>query len=484
MRIKLDARLRQLRHQMGLSRAVLDDSILTNVRRLFVVTCAAFPLHLAHVALFYFATPADTAARIAWRQGILTMHASGAVFMLVGGILLFFLRRGQQATFAMRAVTSVFLLWFPVLGVMLVAFDQYVTTNITPFLVVCVVLGFLPVIRPGVSFFIFAFAYALYHFAIAWVQPDAAIILTNRVNGLTFTCVGFVLSMILWLQYRRNVLQHRQIEEQSRELRERNQIIERELDMARLIQQKLLPASPPVVPGLQIAAACLSMDKVGGDFYDLAPYRGGLGVFLGDVSGHGIPAAFLASVAKTAFDFSSWTTDSPSHVLGAMNEVVAHRSVASMFVTAVFARFSNAEIEGATAGHWPPIIFRVKDDSFVNVTGKGRPLGFGGEKPYQNFSEKLQPNDRIVFFTDGILETRNSSGELFGEERFRDLIRSSLHLNAAQFLESVFRATHDFAGGAGLTDDATLVVVDVAANGAANAASTDAVREESRVSAV
>ena len=421
----------------------------------------AFPLHLAHIGLFLFATPAATSAQIAWKEGILIMHAASAVFMFAAAIVLFFLRKMETVRPAMRLTIGAFLLWFPILGITLVMYDQYVTTNITPFLVVCMALGFLPVIRPSIALAVFASSFAAFYFAIAVIQEDPAILLTNRVNGLTFAAIGFVLSVILWHQQRRNILQHRQIVEQSRELRERSQVIERELDMARLIQQKLLPASPPHVAGFTIAAACLSMDKVGGDFYDLMPYRHGLGVFLGDVSGHGIPAAFLASVAKTAFDFSSWATESPSHVLTAMNEIVTHRSVGAMFVTAVFARLSESGIEGATAGHWPPIIFRPQNNSFVHVSGKGRPLGFGAEKPYTNFSAPLLPQDRVVFFTDGILETRNAAGDLFGEERLREIIQTSAHLNTAQLLEEVFRETHDFAQGAGLTDDATLVIVDV-----------------------
>jgi len=462
-RIRPQSRIRQIKHQIGLNQAVLDESILTNVRRLFMVAAAAVPLHVAHIALFLFSTPATTPAQAAWKQGILLMHSASAVFMLVAAITLYVLRQKEKANILMRLTIGAFLVWFPILGIALVAYDQYVTTNITPFLVVCMALGFLPVIRPAVSFAVFAGSYTIFHYAIALVQPDAAIVLTNRVNGTTFTVIGFVLSLILWHQYRKGVLQHRQIVEQGQELRARSLVIERELDLARLIQQQLLPASPPKVAGFNIAAACLSMDKVGGDFYDLTPYSGGLGVFLGDVSGHGIPAAFLASVAKTAFDFSSWTTQSPSLVLGAMNDVIAHRSVSAMFVTAVFARLSDAGIEGATAGHWPPLIFRASSNSFVQVSGKGRPLGYGGEKPYKNFSAPLFPQDRVVFLTDGILETRNSKGELFGEDRLLALIQQSVHLNAGQLLEKVFRETHDFAEGAGLTDDATLVIVDVTA---------------------
>lgn len=458
----MESRIRQLRHQIGLNRAVLDDTVLTNIRRLFIVAVVAFPLHLAHIGLFWFATPVETPAQAAWKEGILTMHTASAVFMFLAALALFFLRRMEAATKAMHLTIGAFLLWFPTLGILLVMYDQHVTTNITPFLVVCMALGFLPVIRPSVALAVFASSFVAFYFAIAVIQKDPAILLTNRVNGLTFAAIGFVLSTILWHQQRRNILQHRQILEQSRELRERNQLIERELDLARLIQQKLLPASPPHVAGFTIAAACLSMDKVGGDFYDLTPYNHGLGVFLGDVSGHGIPAAFLASVAKTAFDFSSWATESPSNVLTAMNEIVTHRSVGAMFVTAVFARLSQSGIEGATAGHWPPIIFRPGSNSFVHVSGKGRPLGFGAEKPYANFNAPLFPHDRVIFFTDGILETRNAAGDLFGEERLRQIIESSTHLNTTQLLEQIFRETHDFAQGAGLTDDATLVIVDVA----------------------
>lgn len=457
----------RIQNEFTLNNLVFAESVHVNLRRLFIVACAGFPLHVVHTLLFAFSESASTVPRALWKQGIITMHVSSAIFMACGAILIFFLRRSEKQSvsprprFVAHLTIFAFLVWLPVLGIVLVAYDQYVTTNITPFLVVCTALGFLLLLRPIVASVVFGLSYVGFFFAIAWFQTDTAIILTNRVNGLTFVVIGQVLSTIIWLQFRRNVLQQRELEESRRELGERNDLIEKELDLARLIQSRLSPESPPNVTGFNIAAACLSMDKVGGDFYDLTELPGGVRVFVGDASGHGIPAAFLASVARTAFDFTTREDESASDVLRAMDSVISQRSVRSMFVTAVFARLTPKRMEGATAGHWPPLLFRGRDGQFVAIKGSGRPLGVGEGAQYIGFGVDLMPQDRLMFFTDGIVEVRNREGDFYGEDRLRDLVVAQRALPAGELLKAVFSSIEGFAEGMGISDDATLVVIDL-----------------------
>lgn len=255
----------------------------------------------------------------------------------------------------------------------------------------------------------------------------------------------------------------RVIREKEKGLAERNRIIESELDLARLIHDRLFPARPPRIPGYDIFGACISTDKVGGDFYDFYTRIDNLGVFVADVSGHGIPAAFIASCTKMAFNYSAAHSENGSTLLKKMDVAIARRSVQSMYVTAVYAEidYHSRTLEYATGGHIPFLLHRRNGDEFFALKASGTPLGLATGKPFELRSMQLQTGDRIVLFTDGITESSDARGQPFGEEHLKQLIRRYASQSPESLVKHVLQAVPLFTGRPRLDDDSTIVVIDV-----------------------
>lgn len=255
----------------------------------------------------------------------------------------------------------------------------------------------------------------------------------------------------------------RVIREKEKGLAERNRIIETELDLARLIHDRLFPSRPPRIPGYDISGACISTDKVGGDFYDFYTRIENLGVFVADVSGHGIPAAFIASCTKMAFNYSAAHSENVSMLLKKMDVAVARRSVQSMYVTAVYAEidYATRTLHYATGGHIPFLVYRRPTGEFFSLKASGTPLGLATGKPFEQGSMQLYAGDRIILFTDGITESSDSSGQPFGEEHLRQLVRKYANQSAESLVQHVLQAVPIYTGKPRLDDDSTIVVVDV-----------------------
>lgn len=235
----------------------------------------------------------------------------------------------------------------------------------------------------------------------------------------------------------------------------------RELETARQIQQSILPKRPPAIEGLSIAAHYDSMAEVAGDFYDFVVTPSGqLGVLVADVSGHGVPAAIVASMVKIALAVQEGDIADPGQVLTRMNRALCGRFELA-YVTAAFALIDPAArtLTYAAAGHPSPLLVRAAG-GVDSLDERGMVLGFLPDARYTSATVRdLAPGDRLVFYTDGITEASRDDGEFFGDRQFRDLLTLHLSQPADRFLATLIdRARHWT--GADFTDDVTVVVVD------------------------
>jgi phosphoserine phosphatase RsbU/P len=242
--------------------------------------------------------------------------------------------------------------------------------------------------------------------------------------------------------------------------------VNRELDMARQIQIALLPREPPQLRHVELAVRYLPMAAVAGDLYDFAvlgPER--VGVLIADVSGHGIPAALVASMVKVAFSSQSAYADDPAIVLSGMNRVLCGHLERS-FVTAIYAVIDadRRTIRYANAGHPPFLIGRagLRVDS---ADEHGWMLGVFPEATYVNGHVEAEPGDRVLLFTDGVPETQNGQGEFLDNARVQDWLASGRDDDAGAFADLMLRRLRDWRGAATFEDDVTFVVARFA-NGA------------------
>jgi len=242
--------------------------------------------------------------------------------------------------------------------------------------------------------------------------------------------------------------------------------ISKELETARNIQQSILPAVTPSAPGLEIIASYLPMAEVAGDFYDFLDQGGGrLGVLVADVSGHGVPAALIASMVKVAFAAQADHASDPARVIAGMNHALCGKFEFA-YVTATYAFIdpTRRTLAYASAGH-PPILLLRANGEIESLEEGGLVLAFTPDTSYSNASIPLDPGDRLLLYTDGLLETADLRGTFFGDARLFESLRKAASHNLPTSLAHLISDLNSWRGpNAPLTDDVTLVTVELRAD--------------------
>ncbi|HEV3057055.1 MAG TPA: PP2C family protein-serine/threonine phosphatase [Vicinamibacterales bacterium] len=239
--------------------------------------------------------------------------------------------------------------------------------------------------------------------------------------------------------------------------------VQRELDTARRIQSSLLPRNMPSVAGIDLAVRYVPMTAVAGDFYDVIQVGPtAVGVLVADVSGHGIPAALVASMVKVAFGAQSAHAADPAAVLSSMNRILC-RHLEHAYVTAVYAVIDAAGrgITLARAGHPPPLLQRVGEPIQRIDDAGGLILGFVQEAGYTNTCiHGLRSGDRLLLYTDGVLEARDRTGQFFDEERTARWLSTNQGSSADEVAQAALVDLTRWSGAARFDDDVTFVLVE------------------------
>jgi sigma-B regulation protein RsbU (phosphoserine phosphatase) len=241
------------------------------------------------------------------------------------------------------------------------------------------------------------------------------------------------------------------------------------LDVAMEVQQNLLPKEMPKFEGLDIAAKSIYCDETGGDFYDFMDFcgrdRNVLGVVIGDVSGHGISAALLMATVRAFLRCRVTQPGKITDIINTVNALLAKDTAeTNQFVTLFYMELDhkNKTIEWVRAGHDPAVLYDPSTDNLEELRGTGVSLGINDSFKYpENVRTGLSHGQIILMGTDGIWETRNSSGEMFGKRRLHDLVRLHSQSSANEILNSVVGSLEKFRDEAKQEDDATLVVIKI-----------------------
>lgn len=194
--------------------------------------------------------------------------------------------------------------------------------------------------------------------------------------------------------------------------------LEHELNIARVIQESMLPKQVPVLPGWQITAHWQPARAVSGDFYDFLSYSDGrLGLLIADVTGKGVPAALVMAVTCSVLRTVAESETSPGAVLERANNLLCLYMPPKMFVTCLYVLCdpTSGTLRFANAGHNLPI--KVAQGSVQELRAVGMPLGLLPEMTYQENEAYLQPGSGLLLYTDGMVEAHNSKGEMFGIPR-------------------------------------------------------------------
>jgi phosphoserine phosphatase RsbU/P len=240
----------------------------------------------------------------------------------------------------------------------------------------------------------------------------------------------------------------------------------RSLEVAEEIQQTLLPGAPPEIPGLDIYGMTLFSDETGGDYFDYLCIDGDkLCVTVGDVAGHGIPAAILMSTVRGFLRLRATMPGTLGDIVADVNrEFVKDADDSAQFMTLSLARIDRREnlMYWVRAGHDPAILYDPDNDSFSILDGgNGIPLGISLNAVYTVSFCDVKPGQIIFMGTDGIWEARNAEGELFGKERLQRIIGANSGESARTIALSILDAVEDHRGRKEQEDDSTVVVIKI-----------------------
>jgi phosphoserine phosphatase RsbU/P len=237
--------------------------------------------------------------------------------------------------------------------------------------------------------------------------------------------------------------------------------IQKELQIARRIQTSILPLAYPQSDHFQVAARYVPMTAVAGDFYDfLVADKQQAGLFIADVSGHGVPAALIASMVKLAATSQRANTADPALLLSGMNTILCGNTQ-EQFVTAAYVHLDAASstLRYSAAAHPPMLLLRA--GKVIPIEENGLMLAAFSFATYATIEQPLQSGDRLVLYTDGILEAANAAGEEFGPERLAALLQKSAPLSPDEAADHIISSLKLWSKSQ--NDDLTVLICDYAA---------------------
>jgi serine phosphatase RsbU (regulator of sigma subunit) len=251
-----------------------------------------------------------------------------------------------------------------------------------------------------------------------------------------------------------------------RKIEQQHRILKESLTLAQQVQQRLLPRERPRFPGFDIAGRSLYCDETGGDYFDYLVQpeaEGGFSIVVGDVSGHGVAAALLMTTARALLRMRASKAGTPSEFVSDLNRFLASDvQDTGQFMTLFYLRLDSAgsAMTWVRAGHDPALRYAPARNDFEEMRGEGLALGVLDDWRYREYhADAAAEGDIIVIGTDGIWEARDARNQLFGKERFMEVIRASCGKTADEIVAACFQAVREFRGGLPIEDDITLVVI-------------------------
>jgi serine phosphatase RsbU (regulator of sigma subunit) len=238
--------------------------------------------------------------------------------------------------------------------------------------------------------------------------------------------------------------------------------VKAEIDAANRIQAALLPLDAPHLVGANVASHYRAATEIGGDYFDFLKLASGdIGIAFGDVSGHGLTSGIVMAMAKSALLVQVDYDPSPRAVLDVLNEIVIKTSPKRTLMTFFFGLLDPRAqtLRFSSAGHLDPFVYRAATQRMEALSSWGFPLGVRRRDPFREHSVEFSAGDRLILYSDGLIEAVDDDGEPFGFERFEQVIAANGPLSADEIKRALLNAVRKFTRNRPPEDDQTLVVV-------------------------
>lgn len=280
--------------------------------------------------------------------------------------------------------------------------------------------------------------------------------------------VGSTVTFLANINSAQLYINHQELEVEKSKLTARNELIEYGITLAGKIQEQLIPKPDPTE---YIYSLYKPMQEVGGDLYDFVTFSNSdrIGIFISDVSGHGVPAAFITSMIKTTIHQSGSRKEDPAELMKYINDVLQNQT-AENFITAFYGIFDPdaKTILYANAGHPQPYL--ICADGITQLPkGNNTALALfpnivldGNNKSYRNFKEIIPTDSKLLFYTDGLTEACPIRGNSFFENAvLMDVLNDNRNLTSRLFIDELYKSLISFRGGDSFEDDVCVVCLDV-----------------------
>jgi sigma-B regulation protein RsbU (phosphoserine phosphatase) len=238
--------------------------------------------------------------------------------------------------------------------------------------------------------------------------------------------------------------------------------VKAEIDAANRIQAALLPFEAPTVAGASVASHYRAATEIGGDYFDFLPQRSGeIGIAFGDVSGHGLTSGIVMAMAKAALLVQVDIDSAPRTVMNVLNEIVIRTAPKRILMTFFFGMLDprTHTLRFSSAGHLDPYVYRASSRRLEPLSSWGFPLGVRRRDPFREHTVEFSAGDRLILYSDGLIEALDDDGEPFGFERFERTLLDCGHLGAEDIKRSLLQKIRKFTRNRPPEDDQTLVVV-------------------------
>ncbi len=264
----------------------------------------------------------------------------------------------------------------------------------------------------------------------------------------------------------------RELQDALTDLRGRDTQIQKQLDMASVIQRSILPGEIDDWNELKFAVRYIAMEKIGGDFYDIHQLKDDkLGILIADVSGHGIPAALVTTMAKISFGNAGNKFDSPKQIFQEVNQnILDHVKTQDYMTCFMVAVDDEYNVVYANASHQKAIVLRTEKGEVELLDTNGLFIGAVEEArdTYDEGLTHLEYSDRLILYTDGIPEALNEKRKEYSNSRLEQVILDNRNLPLDEFADYIIKDVHEYMGHAQLEDDLTLLVIELARDEAVN----------------
>jgi len=287
--------------------------------------------------------------------------------------------------------------------------------------------------------------------------------LNSKIKGLQIGADDFLLKPLNEKELTARVLSLLRLKSTHDELYLKNQQIKKELDVAKKVQEFIIPKDFSNITDPVISGRYLPIEDIGGDYFDCYKLPGDkYGFLIADVTGHGIPAALVMTMSKMTFLQNAPNAETSKDLMSLVNGQMRGLLMDSQYITSFYVIYDskNSTIQFTNAGHNPPLFYRASRDAILALDTNGFFIGISDESEYENKAIKVQKGDRLFLYTDGITEIKKPDGEEYGEKRLAAFIKKNNNIKGDNFCAELLEEVDSFVPLNNRSDDIAFLSIE------------------------